>query len=114
VILRELLNKEKTLAIRLWRLSGIFYFHPSHEQARLGLKTKKPGAFAPGFFLCSGERIRTSDLWVMSPTSYHCSTPQFFRGANIIIATIVTKKNFIFMLFFVMFAISVTALSKTE
>ena len=27
-------------------------------------------------FLCSGGRIRTYGLWVMSPTSYHCSTPQ--------------------------------------
>ena len=27
--------------------------------------------------LCCGGRIRTSDLWVMSPTSYHCSTPRF-------------------------------------
>ena len=27
--------------------------------------------------LCScGSRIRTDDLWVMSPTSYHCSTPR--------------------------------------
>ncbi len=34
-------------------------------------------------FLCSGGRIRTSDLWVMSPTSYHCSTPQFRCKVNI-------------------------------
>ncbi|GEM_PF-282758 len=28
--------------------------------------------------LCSsGDRIRTYDLWVMSPTSYLCSTPQY-------------------------------------
>ena len=25
----------------------------------------------------SGERIRTTDLRVMSPTSYHCSTPRY-------------------------------------
>ena len=24
----------------------------------------------------SGRRNRTSGLWVMSPTSYHCSTPR--------------------------------------
>ena len=28
------------------------------------------------FFISSGDPIRTNDLWVMSPTSYHCSTPQ--------------------------------------
>ena len=27
--------------------------------------------------LCCGGRIRTYDLWVMSPTSYHCSTPRY-------------------------------------
>ena len=29
--------------------------------------------------LSCGERIRTNDLWVMSPTSYHCSTPRCLR-----------------------------------
>ena len=28
------------------------------------------------FSLSSGGRDRTSGLWVMSPTSYHCSTPR--------------------------------------
>ena len=27
--------------------------------------------------LGSGDRTRTDDLWVMSPTSYHCSTPHY-------------------------------------
>ena len=26
---------------------------------------------------CGGGQTRTDDLWVMSPTSYHCSTPRF-------------------------------------
>ena len=30
-------------------------------------------------FICSGGRTRTCDLRVMSPTSYHCSTPQCLR-----------------------------------
>ena len=30
----------------------------------------------PHNFLGSGGWIRTNDLWVMSPTSFHCSTPQ--------------------------------------
>lgn len=29
------------------------------------------------YLLSSGDRIRTYDLWVMSPTSYLCSTPQY-------------------------------------
>ncbi len=36
---------------------------------------KKDLAKAPG--LSSGGRTRTDGLWVMSPTSYHCSTPQY-------------------------------------
>ena len=28
------------------------------------------------FFSSCGERDRTTDLWVMSPASYHCSTPR--------------------------------------
>ena len=44
-------------------------------------KTKKgviPSEITPFNFiyLSSGEPTRTTDLWVMSPTSYHCSTPQ--------------------------------------
>ena len=27
-------------------------------------------------FACCGGKTRTYDLWVMSPTSYHCSTPR--------------------------------------
>jgi hypothetical protein len=35
-------------------------------------------------FLSSGGWIRTNDFWVMSPTSYLCSTPQYeFQVANI-------------------------------
>ncbi len=38
---------------------------------------KKPELRVLWFFLSSGERIRTTDLRVMSPTSYLCSTPQW-------------------------------------
>ena len=31
-------------------------------------------------FLSSGNRTRTCDLRVMSPTSYHCSIPRFIRS----------------------------------
>ena len=42
---------------------------------KFALKTKKPRIL--GFCLIySGSRIRTYDLRVMSPTSYHCSIPQ--------------------------------------
>ncbi len=30
--------------------------------------------------ISSGGWIRTNDFWVMSPTSYLCSTPQYFLG----------------------------------
>ncbi len=31
-----------------------------------------------GVSFSSGGRTRTYDLWVMSPTSYHCSTPRCY------------------------------------
>ena len=42
-----------------------------------GIKEKLPIKNDEESSLSSGGRIRTSDLWVMSPTSYHCSTPQY-------------------------------------
>ena len=33
---------------------------------------------------CGGS-TRTNDLWVMSPTSYHCSTPRYFVGAKVLL-----------------------------
>ena len=44
---------------------------------------QKPEPDGLWFTLSSGEWIRTTDLRVMSPTSYHCSTPQrkpYYRG----------------------------------
>jgi hypothetical protein len=38
--------------------------------------------YGVSMFFCCGGRTRTYDLWVMSPTSYHCSTPRF-RDAKI-------------------------------
>ena len=40
---------------------GSFHFYPSPEQARLGLKTKIPGTFAPGFFFVD-KRFEISNL----------------------------------------------------
>ncbi len=37
---------------------------------------KTTGAWAPVVSLGGGGGIRTPDLWVMSPTSYRCSTPR--------------------------------------
>ena len=36
----------------------------------------------------SGGRIRTSDLWVMSPTSCHCSTPRHASAAVIVVLAV--------------------------
>ncbi len=41
--------------------------------------------------LSGGVRTRTYDLWVMSPTSYHCSTPRCFRGAKVDIISELAK-----------------------
>ena len=35
--------------------------------------------------LSCGGPTRTNDLWVMSPTSYHCSTPRYFVSAKILL-----------------------------
>ena len=34
-------------------------------------------------FLCCGSRTRTSDLWVMSPTSYQLLHPAMFSVAKV-------------------------------
>ena len=63
-----------------------------HQRSRVGVNSQTGvKTFQPGFAadpkkntledlnlqgLCGGRRTRTSDLWVMSPTSYHCSIPQ--------------------------------------
>ena len=51
-----------------------------------GQKTKKKKApFVDAFCRSCGSRTRTSDLWVMSPTSYQLLHPaMFFRGAKIV------------------------------
>ena len=42
------------------------------------MKNKKGFQFELKAFLKScGGKTRTYDLWVMSPTSYHCSTPRY-------------------------------------
>ena len=50
-------------------------------------------------FLSCGGPIRTNDLWVMSPTSYHCSTPRCFldfecKGTAFICKTKYFPNNF--------------------
>ena len=43
----------------------------------VGVNAKRPDIVSDQFNRGSGGRIRTSDLWVMSPTSCHCSTPRY-------------------------------------
>ena len=38
-----------------------------------------------GILSSCGGRTRTCDLWVMSPTSYLCSTPRSFGTAKVVI-----------------------------
>ena len=51
---------------------SLLFLQTSLRKAR---QRKNPRARTLGF-RCSGDRIRTYDLWVMSPTSYLCSTPR--------------------------------------
>lgn len=46
------------------------------EEARCENK-KKTEHLLLSLRLSGGRRTRTTDLWVMSPTSYHCSIPRF-------------------------------------
>ena len=56
-----------------------------------------------GFPFSCGDRTRTYDLWVMSPTSYHCSTPRYSRNRYLITAAkiggIFLTSKFIYNLF---------------
>ena len=47
-----------------------------------------------------GGWIRTNDLWVMSPTSYHCSTPRYFLGAKVLLTARKSKRIRKFFAFF--------------
>ena len=55
----------------------VYYYHA--PCALMQAKKANPGSHAASgiCLLCGGRRTRTSDLWVMSPTSYHCSIPQY-------------------------------------
>src|SRR3954463_13136377 len=44
--------------------------------ARAVQKRRGPVHVAPGLVRCSGDRIRTCDLWVMSPASYRAAPPR--------------------------------------
>jgi hypothetical protein len=99
------LNKEKALHSPS-ASAGFFIVQSLQKQAFDGSPIKNPGAFAPGLFLCSGGRIRTSDLWVMSPTSYHCSTPQC--GCKINTSKAITKGNNDFYEFISKFASNIS------
>ncbi len=54
-------------------------------QGRENKRQKKKAPFVDAFCRSCGSRTRTSDLWVMSPTSYQLLHPaMFFRGAKIV------------------------------
>ncbi len=52
---------------------------PQPPRGGWGRDMKKAGSFRLGSCCCGGRRTRTSDLWVMSPTSCHCSIPRYLR-----------------------------------
>ncbi len=49
----------------------------SNMKSEVAGNNKIAGAESLGNYLGGGRRTRTSDLWVMSPTSYHCSIPRY-------------------------------------
>ena len=57
---------------------------PSHspQSQRTDNKKDAPQRRNTSIVSC-GDRTRTCDLWVMSPTSYHCSTPRSFVSAKV-------------------------------
>ena len=57
---------------------------PSHspQSQRTDNKKDAPQRKDTSIVSC-GDRTRTCDLWVMSPTSYHCSTPRSFASAKV-------------------------------
>lgn len=57
---------------------------PSHspQSQRTDKKKDAPQRRDTSIVSC-GDRTRTCDLWVMSPTSYHCSTPRSFVSAKV-------------------------------
>ena len=57
---------------------------PSHspQSQRTDNKKDAPQRKDTSIVSC-GDRTRTCDLWVMSPTSYHCSTPRSFVSAKV-------------------------------
>ncbi len=98
MILRGVLNKSKALQpVSRRAATGFFVFIPSESKLSSVCKQKSPVAVATRLFLCSGGRIRTCDLWVMSPTSYHCSTPQYYCGCKFSINAGITKRNIHFL-----------------
>ena len=60
----------RTFGIATARTSGSSRRHPAKAKQPLG---------GP-FYFCSGDRIRTCDLRVMSPTSYQTAPPRIRRG----------------------------------
>src|SRR5699024_3050175 len=56
--------------------SNLIYDHKHQCTERGGLTQKRPDTLSDRCIRGSGGRIRTSDLWVMSPTSCLCSTPR--------------------------------------
>ena len=88
MILLGLQPEEKNPVVSFVGCRGFLFLHFRIQTAfNASFEIKNPGAKRQGFFLCSGGRIRTSDLWVMSPTSYHCSTPQCGCKVNINLKT---------------------------
>ena len=56
----------------------IVFLSIKEKENQAKIKQKRRNILEYFFFKSCGGSIRTNDLWVMSPTSYHCSTPRFY------------------------------------
>ena len=81
---------------------GGFSEKPELILGELGYIKREEAQQMLSLFSC-GERIRTNDLWVMSPTSYPCSTPRCFDDAKVVLFLYTANFLVTFLRFFVFF-----------
>ena len=60
-----------------------FLFAPLSAHHSVWTTKKDAPQMRNASIISCGDRTRTCDLWVMSPTSYHCSTPRSFVPAKV-------------------------------
>ena len=80
--LLKCLRVSTEMSIRIWLIWCSYFVVPF---ARKFMERHKKRIPFNGILSSCGGRTRTCDLWVMSPTSYLCSTPRSFGTAKVVI-----------------------------